>query len=118
MPFQSKASVALWAPVDKKKLNAQEEQLFKLKKLNRFCTAVAGLEDQNLQGQLLSNTILCRSAGDVDDRWDRYCAVRRVGKASYVQARNIPHGGFGCMDDGLADKFPGASSLVASGYVR
>ena len=51
--------------------------------------------------------ILCRNPGDVDDRqelsghalsvlvlrawpvfarWDRYCAVRRVGKATYVKA--------------------------------
>lgn len=68
-------------------------------------------------------------------RWDRYCALRRVGKATYVkerrlrvvlhgingidgvalpwgrpEARNQPHSGFASMDDGLSDKHPGPES--------
>mmetsp|Transcript_2476 Transcript_2476/g.2701 ORF Transcript_2476/g.2701 Transcript_2476/m.2701 type:complete len:81 (+) Transcript_2476:195-437(+) len=76
------------------------------------------MEDQNLQNQLVSNVILCRNNGDVDDRWDRYCALRRVGKATYVKARNQPHSGFASMDDGLSDKHPGVSSLLSTGYLK
>lgn len=118
VPFQSKPALMLAGPTNKKKLNYQEEQCYTTMRLHRFGTLVAGLEDQNLSGQVLPNVILCRTLGDVDDRWDRYCAVRRVGKASYVKARNEPHAGFGCMDDGLADKHPGISSLVSAGYSK
>lgn len=118
VPFQSKAAENLLGPVSKKKLNDQEEHHFKTIRLNRFGTLVAGLEDQNLQGQVGPNTILCRTLGDVDDKWDRYCAVRRVGKSSYVKARNEPHTGVGPMDDGLSNKHPGISSLVSAGYSK
>jgi len=118
VPFQSKTAEMLLAPIQKKQLNQQEEQQFRKQRLHKFCTVVAGLEDQNLQQQLLANVTLCRHLGDTDDRWDRYCALRRVGKATYVQARNIPHAGAGCMDDGLADKHAGVSSLVSTGYSK
>jgi len=118
IPFQSKATLMLAGPVNKTKLNDQEGQQYATMRLHRFGTLVAGLEDQNMQSQLATNVILCRSLGDVDDRWDRYCAVRRIGKASYVKARNEPHAGVGSMDDGLANKHPGISSLVSAGYSK
>jgi len=117
-PFQSKPQHALLAPIAKKQLNSQEEQHWRRTRLQRFCTLLAEIEDQNLQNQLVSNVILCRNNGDVDDRWDRYCAVRRVGKATYVKARNQPHSGFASMDDGLSDKHPGVSSLMSAGYLK
>jgi len=117
-PFQSKPQHALLAPISKKQLNSQEEQHWRKTRLQRFCTLLAELEDQNLQNQLVSNVILCRNSGDVDDRWDRYCAVRRVGKATYVKARNQPHSGLASMDDGLSNKHPGVSSLMSTGYLK
>ncbi|CAK9088247.1 unnamed protein product [Durusdinium trenchii] len=110
-PFQSKPQHALLAPIAKKQLNSQEEQHWRRTRLQRFCTVLAEMEDQNLQQQLVSNVILCRNPGDVEDRWDRYCALRRVGKATYVKARNQPHSGFASMDDGLSDKNPGLTFL-------
>eukprot|EP00930_Biecheleria_cincta_P022558 TRINITY_DN16468_c0_g2_i1.p1 TRINITY_DN16468_c0_g2~~TRINITY_DN16468_c0_g2_i1.p1 ORF type:complete len:337 (-),score=70.58 TRINITY_DN16468_c0_g2_i1:329-1339(-) len=118
VPFQSRAAQVLAGPLNKKKLNDQEGQRFQTMRLHRFGTLVAGLEDQNLQAQVSANVVLCRNPGDLTDRWDRYCAVRRVGKASYVKARNEPHAGVGCMDDGLANKHPGISSLVSAGYAK
>jgi len=118
VPFQSKPQQALLAPIAKKQLNSCEEQLWRRTRLQRHCTKVAEMEDQNLQDQLVSNVILCRNPGDVDDRWDRYCAVRRVGKATYVKARNLPHSGYASMDDGLSDKHPGVSSLISAGYAK
>lgn len=59
-----------------------------------------------------------RGVGDVRDRWDRYCAIRRTFRSSFVQARNEPFAGLGCMDDGLADKHPGVSSLVSTLMMR
>lgn len=117
-PFQSKPQHALLAPIAKKQLNSQEEQHWRRTRLQRFCTVLAEMEDQNLQQQLVSNVILCRNPGDVEDRWDRYCALRRVGKATYVKARNQPHSGFASMDDGLSDKNPGVSSLISTGYLK
>jgi len=118
VPFQSKAAEVLLAPTMKKQMNQQEEQQWRRQHLHKKCGLVAGLEDQNLQMQLLSNVTLCRNLGGTDDRWDRYCAVRRVGKATYVAARNVPHAGQGCQDDGLSNKHPGTSSLVSSGYSK
>lgn len=115
--FQSKAAATLAGPVNKKKLNDQEGEHFTTMRLHRFGALVAGLEDQNLGG-VTQNVILCRTLGDVDERWDRYCAVRRVGKGSYVKARNEPHAGLGSMDDGLSNKHPGISSLVSAGYSK
>ncbi|CAJ1359990.1 unnamed protein product [Effrenium voratum] len=118
VPFQSKPQHVLLAPISKKDLNAQEEQHWRRTRLQRFATQVAEMEDQNLQNQVVSNVILCRNPGDVDDRWDRYCAVRRVGKATYVKARNQQHSGFASMDDGLSNKHPGVSSLTSTGYLK
>ncbi|CAJ1444697.1 unnamed protein product, partial [Effrenium voratum] len=91
VPFQSKPQHVLLAPISKKDLNAQEEQHWRRTRLQRFATQVAEMEDQNLQNQVVSNVILCRNPGDVDDRWDRYCAVRRVGKATYVKVSPRSH---------------------------
>lgn len=118
VPFQSKAAEMLMATTRRKKLNEQEEQLAKTKRTANYCTLVATLQDQTLTNQLVSNVTLCRGLGRVDDRWDRYCALRRVGKASYIQARNHPHAGVPCIDDGLADKHAGCSSLVAAMLAR
>merc|ERR1712107_525359 len=103
VPYQSKASEALMAVTRKKKLNVAEENLSKIKRLGCYGTLVAGLEEQNLGSEIAANVTLCRSLGSVDDRWDRYCALRRQGKSSYVGARNTPRQ-VGCHDDGLADK--------------
>eukprot|EP00931_Biecheleriopsis_adriatica_P093616 TRINITY_DN67340_c0_g1_i1.p1 TRINITY_DN67340_c0_g1~~TRINITY_DN67340_c0_g1_i1.p1 ORF type:complete len:373 (+),score=80.09 TRINITY_DN67340_c0_g1_i1:99-1121(+) len=122
VPYQSSAAAKLAVPTNhgrkelKKDLNQQEEQMYRQRRLHRFATLVAGLEDQNLQSQVTGNVALCRDLGGLDDRWDRYCAVRRVGKATYVKARNVPHSGGGCIDDGQGDKHPGISSLVSTGY--
>eukprot|EP00439_Symbiodinium_sp_Y106_P061014 s615_g9.t1 len=126
VPFQSKPQHALLAPIAKKQLNSCEEPGVLAMSV---CCLGEGLsagkiaektvrQDQNLQDQLVSNVILCRNPGDVDDRWDRYCAVRRVGKATYVKARNLPHSGYASMDDGLSDKHPGVSSLISAGYAK
>lgn len=115
--FQSKAAETLYGPVSKKKLNDQEEQYFKTKRLNRFAALVAGMEDMHLTQQISGNTTLCRMLGDPDDKWDRYCAVRRCGKSSYVKARNEPHSGTS-IDDGFSNKHPGISSLISAGYAK
>jgi len=54
-PFQSKPQHALLAPIAKKQLNSQEEQHWRRTRLQRFCTLLAEIEDQNLQNQLVSN---------------------------------------------------------------
>eukprot|EP00933_Yihiella_yeosuensis_P056570 TRINITY_DN5584_c0_g1_i1.p1 TRINITY_DN5584_c0_g1~~TRINITY_DN5584_c0_g1_i1.p1 ORF type:complete len:338 (+),score=70.00 TRINITY_DN5584_c0_g1_i1:72-1085(+) len=118
VPYQNKAAKALMAPLMKKKLNDPEVERIKQKRLHSTCTLIASMEDQNLQQQLLANTVLARGPGDTNDRWDRYCAISRAGRASYVQARNQPHTGVGCQDEGLSDKYPGVSSLVSSGYLK
>lgn len=49
---------------------------------------IAPLEMQNLSDQLSNNILLLRGVGSLSDRWDRYCALRQTGKATYVRSRN------------------------------
>jgi len=114
VPYQSKARDHLLAPIMKKKYNEQEEQLGKQKRAQNYCSLVAGLDEQNMSIQLAANVTLVRGLGRVDDKWDRYCALRRVGKASYVGARNGPQNGLRGLDDGLGNKHAGCASLVSS----
>jgi len=121
--FQSKSAATLMKVAEKKKVNEQEEQLRQTKRLHSYSTLVAGLEHQNHALAMRSNTALLRHPGGVDDRWDRYCAVRRTGRSSYVGSKNW---GFHSdhprlderfnpsMDDGIANKYPGVSSLLAA----
>lgn len=110
---QSKASCFHLAFTDRKKFNEQEEAINISKRQNNYSCAVAGLEDMNKAAALSANVLLIRPRGDASDKWDRYCAVRRVGKASYVSARNTPRQG-NASDDGLADKHAGTASLISS----
>lgn len=118
VPFQSKPAEILMAPYTKKDLNDQEHQELRNHQLHRYGTLLMGIEDQSLSHALAANAQLCRGLGDLNDKWDRYCAHRRTGRASYVMARNHSHTGLGCMDDGLTNKCPGISSLVSSGYSK
>lgn len=112
IPFQSKPAAALLSVTQKKKLCGPEESYAMGKRLNAYTTLLSTLEDQQGKAdQIYNNVMLCRTQGDVTDRWDRYCAVRRTGRSGYVKARNQHRR---CIDDGIADKHPGASSLVAT----
>lgn len=114
VPFQCKQADALLAITRKKKMTAPEETYAQEKRLHAYSTHLALLEDcRDKADQINCNVSLCRHRGDVDDRWDRYCAVRRTGRSGYVKARNQ---GRGCtvFDDGLADKHPGVASLRAT----
>jgi hypothetical protein len=113
IPFQSKPASILQAITRKKKLRQNEEIISRGKRMNAYSSLTAPLEQQNLSNAIAGNVLLVRPLGDVDDRWDRYCAVRRTGKVSYVGARNcarmrLPG------DDDLADKAPNCSTLTAS----
>jgi len=85
LPFQSRPAASLMASMRKKKLNEVEEQFYKQKLCNNYCALVAPIEKQNGGSQLVANVTMCRSLGGVEDRWDRYCAIRRAGRASYVR---------------------------------
>lgn len=113
IPFQSKPAYVLQSITRKKKLRANEESECLKKRMNAYSSMCAPLEQQNLSSAIAGNVLMVRSIGDVDDRWDRYCALRRTGKVSYVTARNTSRGRFG-GDDELADKAPRCSTLTAS----
>eukprot|EP00929_Paragymnodinium_shiwhaense_P003329 TRINITY_DN103801_c0_g1_i1.p1 TRINITY_DN103801_c0_g1~~TRINITY_DN103801_c0_g1_i1.p1 ORF type:complete len:310 (+),score=71.96 TRINITY_DN103801_c0_g1_i1:68-997(+) len=111
VPYQNKAAYQLTGVFRQQKRNPQEEALFLHKRLNGYATLCADLEDQN-NPQLPFNVTICRDRGSINDRWDRYCSLRRTGKTSYVSARNSPRDpGIG---GNLADKQEGASSLMSS----
>lgn len=97
----------------KKFMNDQIQELAQSKRLNAYCTLVAPLENQCMSRKLSSNVLLVRSPGDVDERWDRYCALRRTGRSSYIGARN-EHRFNPTNDEGLGNKHPGVSSLMAA----
>lgn len=121
--FQSKSAATLMKVTEKSKVNVQEEELRQTKRLHSYSSLVAGLEQQNHTLAMRSNTALLRHPGSVNDRWDRYCAIRRTGKSSYIGAKN-----WGChadhprlderfnpsMDDGISNKYHGVSSLLAA----
>jgi hypothetical protein len=113
IPFQSKPAQILQAITRRKKLRPNEEMIARVKRMNAYSSLTAPLEQQNLSNAIAGNVLLVRQLGDVDDRWDRYCAVRRTGKVSYVGARNSSRTRF-AGDDSLADKAPMGSTLTAS----
>lgn len=114
VPFQCKQADALLAITRKKKLTAGEESWAQGKRLHAYATQLALLQDcREKAAQVNMNVSLCRHRGDVSDKWDRYCAVRKTGRSGYVKARNQPRG---CtvFDDAFADKHPGVASLKAT----
>jgi len=128
VPFYCEAAEILTTFTKKKKQDRLEEQRTKEKKLATCCTLIGGLEDQNLSQELAANVMLLRgfdsrlrsastgtfrSNTKVNDKWDRYCALRRTGKVSYVSARNEVRSD-SVQDGGLANKHAGSSSLVSS----
>lgn len=120
--FQNTQAEARLAITRKKKMSVAEENYAQDKRLHAYSTALAELEDcrdTSKAAQINCNVMLCRHRGDIDDRWDRYCAVRRTGRSGYVKARNQPRPCFGLnhplsQDDGLSNRHPGVSSLSAT----
>lgn len=111
--FQSKSAARLMEITTRKKFNHQEEDVNITRRIHSYSTLIGSLEDQVQIDQLRANVLLCRGPGGVDDKWDRYCAMRRTGRSSYVKARN--EGRFNAaMDDGMANKHPSCSSLLAA----
>mmetsp|Transcript_17144 Transcript_17144/g.37165 ORF Transcript_17144/g.37165 Transcript_17144/m.37165 type:complete len:346 (-) Transcript_17144:136-1173(-) len=90
VPFQSTASDALFLGLTQRRLNEQEEAFLKDKRLGRYTTLLASLEDQNKATAIIANLTLMRPVGRTDDRWDRYCCLRKQGKPSYVQGPSRP----------------------------
>jgi len=113
VPFQSKSAATLMEITTRKKYTDVQAEINYSKRLHSYSGLIASLEDQGQTAQLKANALLVRGPGDVNDRFDRYCAVRRTGRASYVQARNEPLFN-ASMDDGLANKYPGCSSLLVA----
>lgn len=116
VPYQSMAADALMEVTRRKKVSYPEEQLSRLKKLQSGCTLIAGLEEQNLTNSLTANVQLIRGHGSVSDRWDRYCALRRTGKSSYVEAKNVLRPSDYDFD-GDSMKHRGCSNLKAAGML-
>lgn len=113
VPYQSKSAAQMMAFSRKKQFTSGESAILEAARLSRSCMHIASLEDQRQVSQLRANSLLIRGPGSVDDRWDRYCARRRTGRGSYVKARNTER--FNpSMDEGLADKHPSCSCLVAA----
>merc|ERR1719440_860885 len=116
VPFQCKQADALLAITRKKKMNVPEENYAQEKRLHAYSAALALLEDcRDKALQINLNVSLCRHRGDVNDRWDRYCSIRRTGRSGYVKARNQPKVQASLLDDGLADQHPCVSSLTSTG---
>lgn len=111
IPFQTKPAEVLREITTRKKLRPNEEIEALGKRLNSLSGIVAPLEQQNLANELRNNVVLSMPLGRIDDRWDRYCALRRTGKCSYVGARNMSRAR---LDDELPDKAPRCSTLVSS----
>jgi hypothetical protein len=89
-----------------------EQYLARTKNLNNKASILAPLEMQNLSDKLIANCTLLGELGEANDRWDRYCAVRKSGRSSYVAARNTPRVLVGTNP--RLDRHPGCSTLVAS----
>jgi len=113
VPFQSKAAATLMEVTTRPKHTDVQGELNSRKRLHSYSGLVASLEDQGQTHQLKANTLLVRGPGDCNDKFDRYCAIRRTGRSSYVMARNEPLFN-ASMDDGLANKHPGCSSLLVA----
>merc|ERR1712224_879724 len=86
--YQTKPGKILTKICKKKKLLPPQEFMVKTKMLHSSAALIAPVEMQNLSSQISSNIQLLRGVGDIDDRWDRYCAIRQTGQASYVTSRN------------------------------
>jgi hypothetical protein len=113
VPFQSKPAYELRALTRQKKHGPMGEEISRGKLLHGYSCLCASLEDQALTEQVKMNCNMCRDLGPLDDRWDRYCALRRSGRSSYVQTRNTYR--FNpSMDCGLGNKHPAVSSLLAA----
>jgi hypothetical protein len=112
IPFQSMPGHILHTVMRQAKHNECEEALFKQKRLHAYGGLVAEMGDQNKGTCVLANVRICRDHGPVDERWDRYSAIRGKGKASYVQARNSEKAP--CHDDGAAEQHRGCASLLAA----
>jgi len=113
VPFQSKSAYILQGVTRKKKYQPMEEEIAKSKRLHSYSCLCASLEDQALTEAVMMNASLCRPLGRLDDKWDRYCALRRTGRSSYVQTRNSYR--FNpAMDCGLGNKHPSVSSLLVA----
>lgn len=112
--FQSEQCAVLMAITKQRKYRTEMEAEIALgRRLHSYSTLVAPIEQQNLGNELRGNTMLMRTPGDVNDRWDRYCALRRTGRSGYVGARNEQR--FNpSLDEGLGNKHPGVSSLLAA----
>merc|ERR1712151_1367145 len=91
----------------------QEEDVNITRRIHSYSTLIGGLEDQAQIDQLRANVLLVRGPGGVNDKWDRYCAMRRTGRSSYVKTRNETRYN-PSMDDGMANKHPSCSSLLAA----
>merc|ERR1719384_473397 len=76
-PFQSEAAAELTAILRRKKHTEQEEELARTKRLGNVGSLVAGLEHQNDARAIFANVTLARPPGDTEDRWDRYCSIRK-----------------------------------------
>mmetsp|Transcript_41322 Transcript_41322/g.81609 ORF Transcript_41322/g.81609 Transcript_41322/m.81609 type:complete len:342 (+) Transcript_41322:37-1062(+) len=113
LPYQSRSAAQLTAIAQKEKLTPAQHAIRDTKLLHGYTWQMTSAGGQASAAELRSNTWLVRGPGGVEDRWDRYCASRRDGRASYVQARNHSRAGL-CLDDGLMDKHPGCSSLLAA----
>jgi len=113
VPFQSKTVYALHTITRKKKHTVMEEQISTGKRLHAYSTLCASLEDQGLSEQVKMNSRMCRDLGPLNDKWDRYCALRRSGRSGYVQTRNSDRWN-PSMDCGLGNKHPVISSLLAA----
>jgi len=114
VPYQNLAAETLRAVTRKKKLTHAEEEICRRKKLQTGCTLIAALEEQHMTNTLTANTQLIRDLGPVSDRWDRYCALRRTGKSSYVEARNEQRPSANQYDD---LKHEGCSNLISAGML-
>lgn len=113
IPYQTKPAQILQSITLKKKLRDCEAVVANTKRLHAHSFMVAPLEQQNISSQLAANVQLVRGHGSVSERWDRYCAVRRTGKTSYVTARNTARNRRD-GDDDLGDKAPHCSTLTAA----
>lgn len=97
----------------KKYANEMEQSIAMDRRLHSYSGLIAPVEQQQMAQSITANVMLLRGPGDVSEKWDRYCAVRRTGRSTYVRARNTER--FNpAMDDGITNKHPGVSSLLAA----
>lgn len=113
-PFQNKGATEQTVVMRRRKLNEQEEEMARTKRLGNVGSLVAGLETMNDARSVFANATMARPLGDPDDRWDRYCSIRKAGKSSHVWTRNTPRIAAMHGEDGMADRHVGCSSLVAA----